>query len=213
MDTFKGQSFHTARWPEGLDLTGKRVAVIGTGATGYQAIPEITNKAGHLYVFQRTPSWVYEAPGYLDPLPPQVNWLDRNFPYFMNFARLRACWMASPQHGQQVLHVDPEFKDPHARSAHNKKVRDHCIDFIKRMLKDRPEFVEKMIPPYPVQGARHILADVNDNVYLALTRDNVELETNSIKKVNENGLVGEDGTSYPVDIIVYATGFKANDFL
>ena len=61
--------FHTARWPADLDLTGQRVAVIGSGCTGYQLIPEIVDDAAHTYVFQRTPSWVFDVPGYLAPVP------------------------------------------------------------------------------------------------------------------------------------------------
>jgi 4-hydroxyacetophenone monooxygenase len=213
MDTFKGESFHTARWPLGLDLTGKRVAVIGTGATGYQTIPEIAKLAGHVHVFQRTPGWCFDVPGYLAPHPPQVNWLDRNVPYFLNFARLRASWMAAPQNGCKVLHVDPTYKDPYARSARNKAMRDQRIAFIQQKLASRPELVEKMIPPYPPMAARHILVDEDDNVYSALTRDNVTLVSDPIKRINEQGLILENGKEIPVDIIVYATGFKANDFL
>ena len=62
-DTFAGPSWHTSRWPEGFDPKGKRVAVIGTGATGYQTIPEIALEAGHVVVFQRTPSWLFAARG------------------------------------------------------------------------------------------------------------------------------------------------------
>jgi 4-hydroxyacetophenone monooxygenase len=212
MDTFGGRSFHTARWPEGLDLRGKRVAVIGTGATGYQTIPEIAKLAGHLHVFQRTPGWCFDVPNYLAPYPPQVNWLDRNFPYFMNFARLRSTWVAAPQHVSKGLHVDPDFKDPHARSARNKQARELRIAFIKRKLATRPELVEKMIPPYPPMGARHILIDEHDNVYTALTRDNVTLVTDPIEKITPAGIV-VGGREIPVDVIVYATGFRANDFL
>jgi 4-hydroxyacetophenone monooxygenase len=213
MDAFKGKSFHTARWPDGLDLAGKRVAVIGTGASGYQTIPEIAKQAEHLYVFQRTPGWCFDVPGYLAPLPAQVNWLDRNFPYLLNFARLRSSWMAAPQNGSKVLHVDPTYRDPHARSARNKAMRDMRVAFIERKLASRPELIEKMIPPYPPLAARHILVDEHDNVYTALTRDNVTLVTDPIREITEQGVVVGDGTEIAVDIIVYATGFRANDFL
>ena len=212
MERFQGRSFHTARWPEDLDLEGKRVAVIGTGATGYQTIPEIAKRARHLHVFQRTPGWCFDVPNYLSPYPPQVNWLDRNFPYFMNYARLRSTWMASPQHVSKALQVDPDFVDPHARSASNKAARDQRIAFIERMLASRPELIEKMIPPYPPMGSRHILVDQQDNVYTALTRDNVDLVTDPIERIDARGIV-VGGEEIPVDVIVYATGFRANDFL
>jgi 4-hydroxyacetophenone monooxygenase len=213
MDTFRGPAFHTARWPEGLDLAGKRVAVIGTGATGYQTVPEIAKLAGHVHVFQRTPGWCFDVPGYLTPLPPQVNWLDRCFPYFMNFARLRSTWMASPQHASKSLQIDPDYVDPHARSARNRNVRDQRIAFIARKLASRPELVDKMIPPYPPMAARHILVDEHDNIYTALTRDNVSLVSDPIERITPDGLRTRGGGEIAVDIIVYATGFRANDFL
>jgi 4-hydroxyacetophenone monooxygenase len=213
MDSFQGQSFHTARWPEGLDLTGKRVAVIGTGATGYQLVPEIAKTAGQLWVFQRTPSWCFDVPGYLSPFPPQVNWLDRNFPYLTNFIRLRLSFMAAPQHGCQVMHVDPTYTgDPHARSARNKRIRDQRVAFISSKLSSRPELIDKMIPKAPPMSARHVLVDRDYCIYDALCRDNVALVTDPIERITPNGIqVG--GIEQAIDIIVYATGFRANDFL
>ena len=80
LDEFEGPVFHTARWPGDLDLTGKRVGVIGSGCTSYQMTPELREMAGHTYLFQRTPNWCFDVPGYRSPYPPQVNWLDRNLP-------------------------------------------------------------------------------------------------------------------------------------
>ena len=114
MAEFEGPSWHTARWPEGTDLKGKRIAVIGTGATGYQAIPELALEDGHVTVFQRTPQWLVEVPGYRSPFPPQVNWLDRNLPYHTNFMRLRAT--ARGAAFAKVTDIDPDFDDPFAVS-------------------------------------------------------------------------------------------------
>jgi 4-hydroxyacetophenone monooxygenase len=214
METFNGQSFHTARWPDPLDLTGKRVAVIGTGATGYQLVPEIAKTAGHVNVFQRTPSWCFDVQGYLSPFPPQVNWLDRNFPYITNFIRLRLSFMAAPQHGCQVMQVDPNYAgDPHARSERNKRMRDERVAFIRSKLSSRPELIDKMIPKNPPMSARFVLVDRDYSIYDALCRDNVSLVSDPIKRVTPNGIELESGAECPVDIIVYATGFKANDFL
>ena len=96
LETFRGRSFHTARWPSDLDITGKRVAVVGSGCTGYQLAAELAHEVGHLYLFQRTPSWVFDVPGYLAPYPPQINWLDRNFPYLTNFIRFTGSFMNNP---------------------------------------------------------------------------------------------------------------------
>ena len=93
---FEGPAFHTARWPGDLDLTGKRVAVIGSGCSSYQMMPELVKMAEHTYLFQRTPSWCFDVAGYRSPYAPQVNWLDRNLPYFTNFARFRASWLNGP---------------------------------------------------------------------------------------------------------------------
>jgi 4-hydroxyacetophenone monooxygenase len=212
MDSFKGTACHTARWPRGLDIKGKRVAVIGTGASGYQTAPEIAKVAAHTYIFQRTPSWCMANSTYLRPLPLQVNWLERNFPYLVNFSRFRLAWFYGPEPVFAAARVDPEFNDPHARSSANKKLRDHCVAFIRKKLASRPELIEKMIPEAPPLSSRPITIDEEDNIYDALLKDNVTLVTDRIGQITANGIEAGD-REYPVDVILYATGFKANDFL
>ncbi len=213
MDTFEGRSFHTARWPADLDLAGKRVAVIGTGATGYQLIPELAKLAGHTFVFQRTPNWCFDTPSYLDAFPPQVNWLDRCFPYITNFIRFRLSWLTGPDNAKQVLRIDPAFSDPHSRSARNRKAREQRLAFIQKKLASRPDLVEKMIPAAPPYSARPIIVDANYCIYDALLRDDVTLVTDGIRRITPNGIEVKGGVEHGVDVIVYATGFKANDFL
>jgi len=213
MDAFEGRSFHTARWPADLELTGKRVAVIGTGATGYQMVPELAKLAGHTLVFQRTPNWCFDTPSYLTPFPPQVNWLDRNFPFITNFIRFRLSFLAGPENAKQVLRIDPAFDDPHARSAHNRKIREQRLAFIRRKLASRPDLIEKMIPVAPPYSARPIIVDGDYCIYDALLRDDVTLVTEPIRRITPGGIEVEGDTEHEVDIIVYATGFKANDFL
>ena len=213
METFEGNAFHTARWPAGLDLKGKRVAVIGTGATGYQLVPELAKLAGHTFVFQRTPNWCFDIKSYLDPFPAQVNWLDRNFPYIRNFIRFRLSWLAGPETFSPIMRVDPQFEDQHARSALNKKIREQQLAFIERKLANRPDLIEKMTPAAPPYSARPIIVDTDYSIYDALLRDDVTLVTDPILKIKPNGIEVPGGGEYSVDIIVYATGFKANDFL
>ncbi|HEV3110828.1 MAG TPA: NAD(P)/FAD-dependent oxidoreductase [Candidatus Binataceae bacterium] len=213
METFKGQSFHTARWPQELELKGKRVAVIGTGATGYQMTPELAKMVGHTYVFQRTPSWCFENKRYLEPFPPQVNWLDRNFPYLTNFIRFRVSHITGPEFAMKTVRIDPEFKDEHARSALNKNMRESQLAFLRSKLASRPDLIEKMTPVAPPYSSRPVIVDARYCIYDALLRDDVTLVTEPIRKITRSGIEVEGGVEYALDIIVYATGFKANDFL
>ena len=213
METFAGKAFHTARWPADLELKGKRVGVIGTGATGYQMVPELAKLAGHTFVFQRTPNWCIENKRYIEPFPPQVNWLDRNFPYITNFIRFRVSYITGPEFAMKTVRIDPEFKDQHARSALNKNIRESRLAFLHRKLATRPDLIEKMIPVAPPYSARPVIVDANYCIYDALLRDDVTLVTEPIRKITPNGIEVEGGVEYPLDIIVYATGFKANDFL
>jgi 4-hydroxyacetophenone monooxygenase len=213
IDRFGGPCFHTARWPSDLDLTGKRVAVIGTGCTGYQLVPEVVKEAGRVYVFQRSPNWVFEAPGYLSPYPDQVNWLDRNFPYLANFARLQAAFLSRPQNSLKGLQVDPDYHDEHAVSAVNKSIRDLRVRFLESKLGGRPDLLEKMTPAAPPMSARPVLVDQDYSILDVLLRDDVTLVTEGIRGMTETSIETLDGTSYDVDVIVLATGFRANDFL
>jgi 4-hydroxyacetophenone monooxygenase len=212
-DSFEGQTLHTSAWPEGLDTNGKRVAVIGSGATGYQLVPELARQVEHLTLFQREPSWCFEAPGYLAPYPPQVNWLDRNFPWLTNFLRFRSSWLFRPEATLPRVTIEPGFVDEHAVSPLNKVLRDACIAFMRRKLGDREDLIERMIPSSPPFSSRPVLVDSNDNIYDALLRDNVALVSDRIERITPTGIRTADGRDHEFDMIVFATGFKANDFL
>jgi 4-hydroxyacetophenone monooxygenase len=212
MDDFQGIATHTAQWPEGLDLSGKRVAVIGSGASGYQTVPEIAKAAAHTVLFQRNPSWCFEDPAYVKPLPPQATWLDRNFPFYVNFARFRLSSQLAPDAVKVGARVDPSFEDPHAVSAANKAVRDRCVAFVRKKLETRPELIEKMIPSSPPMSSRPIRIDTDDSIFDALLRDDVTLVSEPIAKITPTGIVA-GGVEHAFDVIVFATGFRANDYL
>ncbi|KQW14878.1 NAD(P)/FAD-dependent oxidoreductase [Streptomyces sp. Root369] len=209
-EEFDGPSWHTARWPDEADLAGKRVAVIGTGCTGYQLVPELALEAGHVTVFQRTPQWLFEVPGYRSPFPGQVTWLDRNLPYHTNFVRFRATYATDAL--ARITEIDPGFDDAHALSAVNKAARDNAVAFLERKLGD-PELVKKMTPPHPVLAARPVLVDSEYSVLDAIQRDSVTLVTDGIRRINRMGIEADDGTQHDLDAIVYATGFRARDYL
>lgn len=212
IEAFEGQVFHTACWPKDLDVTGKRVAVIGSGATSYQLVAELAKKDCHVDLFQRSPSWCFDVPGYLSRFPEQVTWLDRNFPYITNFIRLRLSFLGGPDSVTPQLRLDPEYRDEHARSARNKLIRAERIALIERKLAGKPHLIEKMIPESPPLATRWVIVDSDYNVLDALAGDNVDLRSDPIVEVKADRIITESG-EVPVDIIVYATGFKANDFL
>ena len=215
IENFGGEHFHTARWPASLDVTGKRVAVVGSGCTGYQLVPKLAADADveHIYMFQRTPNWVYDTPGYLSPYPDQMGWLDRNFPYFTNFVRFSYSWAMRPSETAPANEIDPNFEDPHAVSAANKELRDQRLAFMEKKLGSRPDLFKAMLPDAPPMSARPVLVDKDYSIYDAILRDNVTLVPEGISHVTEDAIVMADGTEVPVDIIVLATGFRANDFL
>ena len=208
-DEFEGPSWHTARWPAAMDLSDKRVAVIGTGATGYQMVPELALQAKHVTVFQRTAQWVFPVPGYRSPFPPQVNWLDRNLPFHTNFMRGgqgTGSWFID------MTTADPEFDDPFSCSEANKRGRDACMNFLESKL-DGSNLLSTMTPPHPVWSARAIMVDPEYSILDAIQRDNVSLVTDGIRRINRTGIETEDGAQHDVDVIVYATGFHATEYL
>jgi 4-hydroxyacetophenone monooxygenase len=209
-ERFRGGAWHASRWPAGTDVRGKRVAVIGTGCTGYQLVPQLALEADHVDVFQRTPQWVFGIKGYLSPSPVQVRWLDKNLPYHTNFMRFLSTW------GIKVFgplsEIDPNWDDPYSVSAGNKGMRDTAMEFMRSKIDD-PELLARMTPAHPVSSARPVIADMDYCIYDALQRDNVTLVTDGVREINEDGIVANDGTAYAADIIVYATGFRASDYL
>ncbi|MDQ1467592.1 MAG: 4-hydroxyacetophenone monooxygenase [Actinomycetota bacterium] len=210
-DSFAGHSFHSARWDDAVDLRGARVAVIGTGASAVQFIPEVAPVAGELLVFQRTPPWFGETPDYHDEVAPGLQWLYAHVPSYSEWNRFWIFWKM----GDGVLEgvrVDPEW-EPKATSvsAANEFVRMMLTQYLETQFGDRPDLLAAVVPSYP-PGAKRMLRD--NGVWAgALTRDNVMLVTESIREITPTGLVTADGEEHAVDVIIYGTGFQASKFL
>ena len=210
MDSFRGLSFHSARWPADLDLRGQRVGIIGTGASAAQFIPPVAEAAGHLTVFQRTPPWLIPTPNYHDDLPDGVRWVLRHIPEFARWDRL---WMFWRTHEGllPMCEVDPSWPDQsRSVSASNDLVRELLGAYIEAEFTD-PETLAKVLPTYPPVAKRV----VRDNGILARTyaRTDVALVTDGIAEVTPTGIRTVDGTHHDLDVIVYGTGFTASDFL
>ncbi|HEX3809790.1 MAG TPA: NAD(P)/FAD-dependent oxidoreductase [Rhizomicrobium sp.] len=210
-DMFKGPAFHTARWRHDVDLAGKRVAVIGTGATAFQVIPEIAPKVKALKVFQRSAPWLGPTPNYHDDVADGKKWLLEHAPYYDKWYRFWLFWTLTDGILDGVA-VDPTWNDKsRAVSPINEMLRGMLIEKIKEQAPNRPDLIEKVTPDYPFGTKR----SVRDNgVYIAaLARPNVELITDGIKEITPAGIVTADGKTHEIDVIIYGTGFRASDFL
>ncbi|MDH4169982.1 MAG: NAD(P)/FAD-dependent oxidoreductase [Acidimicrobiia bacterium] len=210
-DDFAGLSFHSSRWPQDLDLGGKLVAVIGTGASAMQFIPHVAEDAAHLTIFQRTPAWLIPRPEYHEPVADGLIDLFAAIPGYTNWYRLRRFWMI--HHGAlDALVHDPQWDGPieQAVSADNDLMRELLTEYLRAEFADRPDLLDKVIPRYPV-GAKRFVLD-NGIWPRTLKRDDVELVTDPIERITPTG-VRAAGRDHQVDIIIYGTGFNASRFL
>ncbi len=210
-DTFAGPSFHSARWDHSVDLCGKRVAVIGTGASAVQFIPEIAPVAGELLVFQRTPPWLGPTPDYHDPVSNELRWLYSHVPSYSEWNRFWIFWRM----GDGVLPgvtVDPNWDQSNGSvSFFNDMMRVMLTEYLKNEFADRPDLLEHVVPSYP-PAAKRLLRD-NGVWARALKRATTQLVTTEIREITPTGIVTSDGTAHDVDVIIYGTGFQASKFL
>ncbi len=212
MERFRGPAFHSARWDHSVDLTGKRVAVIGTGASAAQAVPVIAERVERLDIFQRTANWMLPAPDYHAPIPEGQKWLLRHVPFFSHWHRFWLFWRTGDGMFLPRAKVDRDWaQQDTAVSAGNDELRALLTEAFKLQLADRPDLLPKVIPTYP-PASKRILVD-NGVWCLALKRPNVNLFTEKIREITERGVVTEDGVEHEIDVIVYATGFQASKFL
>jgi 4-hydroxyacetophenone monooxygenase len=210
-ETFGGVAFHSARWEHQHDLKGKRIAVIGTGASAFQFVPEIAKQAAQVLVFQRTPPWILPTPEYHADIPAGTHWLLNHVPYYAKWFRLWMFWRTAEGLLSTVT-IDPAWSDPSGSvSAVNDQLRVLLSENLKAMVGDDPDLLAKATPHYPPGGKRMLLD--NGNWLQALKRDNVHVITEPISAITPRGLRTERRTEYEVDTLIYGTGFQANRFL
>jgi 4-hydroxyacetophenone monooxygenase len=211
IESFKGQSFHSATWDHSVDLKGKRVAVIGTGASAFQFVPEIAPVVGHLTVFQRNAPWLGPTPNYHDKVSDGKKWLLKHVPSYAKWYRFWLWWMLTDGI-YEFVKSDPDWtarKD--SVGAQNDMLREMLSQYTISQLEGRPDLQAAAVPSYPPGGKR----SVRDNgVWLAaLKRPNVETVTDGIAEITPTGLKTRDGRTFDVDVIIYGTGFTASQFL
>jgi cation diffusion facilitator CzcD-associated flavoprotein CzcO len=193
LESFRGTTFHSAHWNHDHDLRGRRVAVIGTGASAIQFVPEIQPEVGRLTVFQRTPPWVTTRS---NPDIP-ARWRRR----FERHPRLLAAARRVVFGLQESLHVG--FKHPRLMKVLERSARRH----LERQVPD-PGLRAKLTPDYRL-GCKRILG--SDTWYPALCAENVEVVTAGIGSITPDGIRDADGIEHPVDTIIFGTGFQVTD--
>jgi 4-hydroxyacetophenone monooxygenase len=208
---FTGPAFHSAEWDHSIDLRGKRVAMIGAGASGFQIAPTIAPDVEQLTVFQRTAQWMFPNPNYHADVGAGVQWALRHLPFYGRWYRFLLFWPGCDK-GLEAARVDAHYPyQQRAVSEINEITRIMFTEWIRSQVGDDPDLLAKVLPDYPATGKR-TLQD-NGSWLRTLTRDNVELVRTGIDRIERDAVVTEDGQRYPVDIIVYATGFQANKIL
>ena len=211
LDDFAGPSWHSARWRHDVPLAGKRVVVVGTGASAMQFIPEIAPEAGELVVLQRTPAWLGPTPDYHDAVPAGLRWLYQHLPSYSEFNRFCIFWKMGDGALAGVT-VDPTWDgDGESISTMNEFVRQMLTGYIADQFSGRPDLIEQVTPHYP-PGAKRIIRD-NGVWARTLRRDNVRLVTDGIERITPSGVLLRTGEEIDADVIVYGTGFTASEFL
>lgn len=193
-ESFAGPAFHSAQWDASVDLAGKRVAVIGNGASAIQFVPEIAKVAGRLTLFQRSPNWI--VPRMNRPYTADEKAQFRARPELMEKVRSEIFQMAEDRLIAKRNGTAPVEEVPIPLAHLNAQVAD-------------PELRAKLTPDYEV-GCKRVL--ISNDFYPALTRPNVELVTNAIARMTPQGVVDQAGRLHEADVVIYATGFETKSF-
>jgi cation diffusion facilitator CzcD-associated flavoprotein CzcO len=197
INDFKGPSFHSARWRHDVDLTGKRVAVIGNGASAVQFIPVVAEQAAHLTVFQRSANWVIPRNDahYSD----RAKWIFRFIPFAWRLYRWQF-YLRLEKNALAFVRRGGLFGKLFERVARQN---------LEASITD-PDLRKKLTPDY-LPGCKRIL--ISDDFYPALARSNVSVETQGISAIEPTGVRTNDGVLHEVDVIIYATGFDSLNFI
>lgn len=210
IDGFEGTSFHTSRWPEDLDLKGKRVAIIGNGASAMQICPEIQNSVESLTIYQRSLHWAAPFPHFRKPVPDALRFLIQEVPLYQAWYRCRLGWTFNDR-VHTALQKDPDWPDKdRSLNPINDGHRKYFTKYIRDQLGDRQDLLEKVVPPYPPFGKRMLM---DNGWYRMLRNPKVELVTERIEKVEGNSLVTQDGERRDADVLVIGTGFDVLRFI
>jgi cation diffusion facilitator CzcD-associated flavoprotein CzcO len=195
INSFKGESFHSLYWNHSYDLTGKKIAIIGTGASAIQFIPEVAKEAAKLTVFQRTAAWI--EPKLDRENSEQTKKRFRRFPSYQKFWRELIYWF-----------LEHRGRAQYAPNKIRTKRKADALKFIEESIPDL-KLRKKLTPNYEI-GCKRIL--LSSNYYPALNKKHVSLVTDAISEVTKKGIIDNTGKLHEVDAIIYGTGFYTTTY-
>lgn len=209
LDRFKGPVLHGGYWDDAVDLAGKNIVVVGTGASSAQISTGLADRAAHVTVLQRQPNYMMPDPRVMQDVDPDELWALENIPYVTQWQRLQ--WFSSMMTRTATpAQIDPEYR---ARtggvSEMNEGARQVSIRYMEQKLAARPDLIEKVRPDFPFFSKRPIL---DCGYYDTLLRDDVSLVVGELKSCEEEAIVLSDGRRIECDALVLATGYTLEYF-
>ncbi len=205
LDTWSGERWHTARWPDDTTLVGKRVAIIGNGASCMQTAPEIQNDVASMDIYQRSTHWSAPFESFRKAVPDPMRFLFRECELYRNWYRVRLGWTFNDRI-HTALHKDPNWEHPErSLNAQNDAHRAYFTKYAIDELGDKAdELLAKVLPTYPPFGKRMLM---DNGWYRMLRNPKISLIDDRIDHIEGNTIVTADGTAREADVLVLATGF------
>lgn len=210
LEGFTGACFHTAEWPADLDLTGRRVAVVGNGASAMQVVPAIADQVAAMTVFARSKQWAAPFPKFKAPVPDAIRALFRAVPLYQQWYRQRLAWTFNDRI-HPTIQVDPDWPHPErSLNATNEAHRRAFEAYVREELGDRQDLFEAVVPEFPPFAKRMLL---DNGWFRTVARDHVTLVPDRLAGIEGGTLIGADGSRHEADVLILGTGFRAADFL
>lgn len=210
LESFPGPCFHTAHWPEGLDLDGRRVAVVGNGASSMQVVPAIADQVSQMTIFARSKQWAAPFPKFKATVPDPIRALFRAVPLYQKWYRQRLAWTFNDRI-HPTIQVDPDWPHPdRSLNAINEAHRRTFEDYVRAELGARQDLFDAVVPDFPPFAKRMLL---DNGWFRTVARDHVTLVPDRLARVEGNTLIGADGSRHEADVLILGTGFRAAEFL
>lgn len=210
LESFEGPSFHTSRWRDDVELEGKRVAIIGNGASCMQIAPLIKDQVESLTIFQRSNHWAAPFEQFRRPVPEALRFLLRENPIYQAWYRVRLGWTFNDRN-HSALQKDPTWEhSERSLNAANDGHRGFFERYIRDELGDRQDLFDVVVPKYPPFGKRMLM---DNGWYRMLRNENVTLVTDSITSVDATSVTTDTNDVFEADVIIIATGFDVLRFI